>query len=510
MIAWRWGTSWLRALAPLHGRCFGRPHRTSQISLVLWLCAAAPVLAQPAPRPPAPRPPAPRPTDAPSPPPAAVPAELAAFDRDLDTLFSAGGLTADQAASRAATASPTVRRQAAELDAAIAQRQAAELALVPQVSGRASYTRLSGLPAVPFAIPGTMVMFSFPAPLQNAYLAEAQLAVPLSDYLLRFPALIDTAKLGVAVARIDKRSSEVGAGQDARLAYYEWVRARLQVLIAQHQLVQVQRTLDQVRALTEVQRLSRADLMRVEAQEADAEQTVDQLQNLAQLREEQLRILIGAASGEPLAVGEDIRADVQVAGTAAPTDLVDTARRQRLEFKAIDTGIAAKQRQRDAELANSLPRLSAFGVADYADPNQRVFPQVDEFKFTWQVGAQLTWTINDALVAKTTQRRLAAEANELRADRQSLENGTRLELLSAQQAVALAQHALATTRKGLAAAEESYRVRRELLNAERATAVELVDAETVLTRARIAALNARVDLRVAQAQLNHAIGNDAK
>jgi outer membrane protein TolC len=189
---------------------------------------------------------------------------------------------------------------------------------------------------------------------------------------------------------------------------------------------------------------------------------------------------------------------------------MDTAKRQRLEFQAIDTGIAAKQRQRDAELASSLPRLSAFGVADYADPNQRVFPQVDEFKFTWQVGAQLTWTFNDALIAETTKRRLAAEANELRADRQNLENGTRLEVLSAQQAVALAQHALATTQKGLAAAEESYRVRRELLNAERATAVELVDAETELTRARIAALNARVDLRVAQAQLDHALGNDAK
>jgi outer membrane protein TolC len=53
-------------------------------------------------------------------------------------------------------------------------------------------------------------------------------------------------------------------------------------------------------------------------------------------------------------------------------------------------------------------------------------------------------------------------------------------------------------------------VRKELLNAERATAVELVDAETELTRARIAALNARVDLRVARAQLDHAVGNDAK
>jgi outer membrane protein len=478
---------------------------TSRISLVLWLCAVTPAFAQPAPRQPAPRP-APRPAAAPAAP-AAVPDDLAAFDRDLDTLFAGGGLTADQAASRARVASPTVRRRVAELDVAIAQRQAAELARVPVVSGRASYTRLSRLP--PPNIPGIPAGSLFPIIL-DSYVAEAQLVVPLSDYLLRFPALVDTARLGVEAARINKRSSELGAGQDARVSYYEWLRAQLQVLIAQRQLVQVQRTLDQVRALAEVQRLSRADLMRVEAQEAEAEQTVDQLQNLAQLREEQLRILIGAAPGEPLAVGEDIRKDVQVPGAAPLGDLMEAAKRQRLEFQAIDTGIAAKQRQRDAELASSLPRLSAFGVADYADPNQRVFPAQDVFKFTWSLGAQLTWTINDALIAETTKRRLAAEANELRADRQNLENGTRLEVLSAQQAVALAEHALATTQKGMAAAEESYRVRRELLNAERATAVELVDAETALTRTRIAALNARVDLRVAQAQLNHAIGNDAK
>ena len=42
----------------------------------------------------------------------------------------------------------------------------------------------------------------------------------------------------------------------------------------------------------------RPDLMRVESQEAEAEQTADQLEQLAGLREEQLRILIGAGSGE--------------------------------------------------------------------------------------------------------------------------------------------------------------------------------------------------------------------
>jgi outer membrane protein TolC len=437
----------------------------------------------------------------------AAPDDLAEFDRDLDALFAHGGLTADQAASRAGSASLAVRRRVAELDAEVAQADATALARVPQLSGKLTYTRLSPIDAVNIPLPG----FNFNiVSLENNYLAEAELVVPLSDYVLRFPGLIESARLGAETARLNWRASEIGASEDARLAYYEWIRANLQVLISKRQLIQVQKTLDQVRALAEVQRLSRADLLRVESQEADAEQTVDQLTTIAQLREEQLRLLIGAAPNEPLAAGEDIRTEVAAPGTSSLDDATNAAVKQRLEFKAIEAGIQAKEAQLKSEKANLLPRLSAVGLVDYADPNQRIFPQQDKFKLTWSVGAQLTWAFNDALVERTTERRITAEAAELRADHENLERGTRLEVLSAQQSVAIAVHALVTTQKGLTAAVEAYRVRKELLNADRATAVELVDAETELTRSRIAALNARVDLRVARAQLDHALGNDTK
>jgi outer membrane protein TolC len=483
-------------------------------TLALLLLSAGPAAAQPAPKPPAqpaPKPAAQRPaaprTAAPVVPSTAGADDLAAFDRDLDALFARGGLTADQAASRGGAASPTVRRRVAEVEAAIAQVDAASVAQVPQLSGKLTYNRLSHIEGA-LTVPnvGSFPIVSF----DNAYLAEAQLVVPLSDYVLRFPRLIDTAKFGAESARLNQKASDIGAGQDARLAYYEWVRANLQVLISKRQLIQVQKTLEQVRALAEVQRLSRADLLRVESQEADAEQVVDQLTNLAQLREEQLRLLIGAAPNESLAIGEDIRGETTANGAGALDDLVGVAKRQRAEFKALDAGVQAKESQLSSEKANLWPRLAAVGVVDYANPNQRVFPQEDKFKLTWAVGAQLTWTLNDALTERTTERRIIAEANELRADRENLERGTRIEVLSAQQAVSLAQHALTTSQKGLTAAEEAYRVRKELLNADRATAVELVDAETELTRSRIAALNARVDLRVARAQLDHALGNDTK
>ena len=112
------------------------------------------------------------------------------------------------------------------------------------------------------------------------------------------------------------------------------------------------------------------------------------------------------------------------------------------------------------------------------------------------------------MISATRARRVELAAPATGLEKDAL-RGTRIEVLASQQAVQLAQLALATSQKGLAAAEEGYRVRRELLNAERATAVELVDAETDLTRARIAALNARVDMRVAMTQLAHAIGADA-
>jgi outer membrane protein TolC len=438
-----------------------------------------------------------------------TPDDMASFEKELDALFKPGGLTSEMAASKAASVSPEVARSAAEIEVAIAQTQAAELARVPQVGAKAAYTRLSPIDPVFFGDPSNPATLKLES-LNNIYTVQAQVGVPLSDYLLRFPKIIDAAKLGVKIAKTSQKNAEVNAGQDARLAYYEWVRAKLQVLIAQRQLAQVQTTLKQVRALAEVQRLSRADLMRVESNEAQADQAVIQLQHLADLREEQLRLLIGTPAGQALAIGEDIRLDV-TAPTSSPLDgLMDTAKKQRLEFKVIDTGIEAKEKQRDAEQANKYPHLSAFAAGEYTNPNQRVFLQEDKFTFTWSVGAQLTWTLNDALIARASERRIRAETNELRADRENLERGTRVQVLAAQQAVEIAKSALETSKKGLAAAEEGYRVRRELLNAERATAVELVDAETELTRARIAALDARVDLRVALAQLAHAVGNDAK
>src|SRR3569623_2219914 len=113
---------------------------TGRLSFALALLAAAPAFAQPAPKP----------AD-----------DMVAFEKDLDALFTIDGMTADRAASRAAKASPAVRRKAAEIDAALAQVESAQLAEVPQIGCKASYTRLSYVK--PFVIPFMGQSFTIPS-----------------------------------------------------------------------------------------------------------------------------------------------------------------------------------------------------------------------------------------------------------------------------------------------------------------------------------------------------------
>jgi len=458
------------------------------------LFAAVPAVAQPAGKPADPQPP---------PPPAG--SDAATFDADVAAMVAQpGGLTADAAAERAAKTSPEVRRKLAEVAAAPAQTKQIELVRIPQVSATARYTRLSDVD-LPMLAPG----FTIPIVLNN-YNFDAQIAVPLSDYLFTFPDLTAAARAGTDAARAAERSTQVDVASDARVAYYEWVRAKLQALVGHRLVAQIDASLTQVRALAEVQRLSRADLMRVEAQHAQAELTAAQLDNVVILREQQLRIAIGASADETLAIGEDVRADLEVPALGATDALVSDAGAARLDIKTLDAGVIAKERQRDALKASRYPKLSAFAQVNYDRPNQRIFPSQERFDLTWAAGVQLTWTLNDPLITNAKLDQAAAEISELREDKNRLMDGVRLEIVAATNAVTVAQKSISVSADGLAAAEESYRVRKELLAAERATAVEIVDAETQLTQARFAAINARIDLRVALAQLQHATGQDTK
>src|SRR6185503_15249951 len=100
-----------------------------------------------------------------------------------------------------------------------------------------------------------------------------------------------------------------------------------------------------------------------------------------------------------------------------------------------------------------------FGNGYYANPNPRYVPQTKEWKATWDVGVQLTWTPNEVGNSSAAAAGYEAQWAKVEAQRAQLNDALRNEIFEAQSSAREAEVAIKTSERGLKAAEEAYRVR---------------------------------------------------
>ncbi|HET6283004.1 MAG TPA: TolC family protein [Polyangia bacterium] len=439
----------------------------------------------------------------------------------VTTVATAGAqtrLTADEVAHRAVATSATLAARRADVDAAAAAVSEARATLLPRVVGTARYARLSPITApsvgniVVTPDPGEISQQNFPVSvavrfpvLLDQYVLQAGASVPLSDYLLRFPHTTTAAAEGASAARANQRAAAARIAGDARALYYEWARARLQRDVAVSAREQTRAHLEYVKSRRDAGGSTVADVLRVESQLAAADLLALRTENLAGLLEDQLRTVLHDPGKQPYTVGDDLDAATPAAPTSGDA-ATSRALEERAELAALAHMSAVDRALGHATRALVLPRLELYGGILSANPNPRFFPQQDRFHTTWEAGVSLTFSPNDVVAGLAVARRQRARAAATDAERQTLAEAIRAEVLAAARAQQESAGAMATTARGLAAAEESYRVRRALFTEGRATSVELTDAETDLVRARLAAIDARIDAGLARVRLQKAGG----
>jgi outer membrane protein TolC len=348
------------------------------------------------------------------------------------------------------------------------------------------------------------------AMLQNTFSLGARLTVPFTDYFLRLFAALRGAGANETAARLEERSARLTAAANAKLGYYDWVRARLARVLAAQSLEQAQRQLQLARSLASVGRSAQADVLQAQAFAADAELAYTQTQTDEALAEERLRTAMHAPPGEPLSVGEDVLAAFQ--GADEPHDaeaLYREALAQRLELQSLDKSRDAAEQSRAVEASRIWPRLEGFGDVSYANPNPRVFPQQDRWDATWDVGVSLVWSSSDPGSAAASAEAARAQRDELAHQRTLAEESLRLEIVSALRALGQARLNVTTAEQGEQASVAAFDARSRLSAQGLATGLELIQAQTAEARAKLNLINAHIALRVARVQLDHALGRDA-
>jgi outer membrane protein TolC len=167
-----------------------------------------------------------------------------------------------------------------------------------------------------------------------------------------------------------------------------------------------------------------------------------------------------------------------------------------------------KVHRKQAEVARSrgIPRLDAFAQGMLANPNPRYFPPEQAFQTTWALGVVFTYAPNDTAAALARASAASAEAAATEAERDALSDAIRADVAEAVLAYRSAVVGVETSGRRLAAAETSYRTRRERFLAEKATTVELTEAQTELLHAQLQAVGAQVGIRHARARIAYVSG----
>jgi outer membrane protein len=448
---------------------------------------------------------------------------------------TAGGLTADVVAERTVATSATVRVRMAELDAARARADRTLAEFLPTLTLRASYTRLSKVTSgfgsgalVGAQNPGLLTVGACPGggqcvldaqgqpvganqfaitTIQNNYALTASLVVPISDYVLRLSSAASGASANRRSADINVKAERLKLRTDSRALFYEWLRALARVAIAEKSLDRTRARLKDAGPQFQLGVITKADLMRLEALLASTEQVLVEARAYRDLTARQIGILMGDKKYSSYVVGEDISTPPQSI-TGDLDGLTVEALRSRLELRALDEAQRSTHLGARATRVGAWPRIDALGDVTYANPNQRYFPPQAQWRTTWSVGVAATWVLGNAFVNSASANELEATARSLEAQRAAMADAIRQEVASQYLAREQANGALYSARRGVAAAEEAYRVATDLHRVGKATTTELIEAETDLLSARLTEVNARLQIRISEVRLQHAVGRD--
>lgn len=287
----------------------------------------------------------------------------------------------------------------------------------------------------------------------------------------------------------------------AREAVYELVQSQGEVQIAEETLAQLQENKRVVDRMFEVGSAPRADVLRIDASLAAGEQALVTAQTRVRLSQATINVVMNRDLATPVQISEGMELpDFDLSLEAAR----DRARTSRPELRAIDLRADAADRSVTAARGSLLPTVGA-QFHYQKDETDLAFSSTE----SWWIGGVAQLEIPLGLGNFARVQRAKANAASARRGQESSINGVLLEVEAAYSQYEVAKEGLDLAARQLAAAEESYRqVQVRYRNGE-AAQVDLLDAQTRLTTAKVNQLNQRVGFRRAVARMHRAMGDDA-
>jgi outer membrane protein TolC len=411
-------------------------------------------------------------------------------------------LTLDDAVSRGLAESHRLAELRARQEGAAAAVRGRQAAKLPQVSAQAGYTRTNHIDefVLPSVIGPSKVIYP---DIPDNFRTRLDFQWPIYTFG-RFDALERAAQAEAGASGFDVSTARNDLKLEITRAFWAIVTATEAVRVVDESLKRMDAYVTDVRNRLKVGLVPPNDVLSAEAQRSRQQMLLIQARNAREQALTELRRLIGEVPDRAIEVDALLEAPAQSVGAADA--LVSVARGARPERKALELRAQGAGERRNAAAANARPMLFTGGGVDLANPNQRFFPRTDQWKTSWDLGVNITWTFADFGRVKAD---VAEAAAYQRAARERLaEFDTILEVEVRQRRLDLesARAALSSAEDSLRAASEARRVVSDRFDAGVATSTDVLDAQVALLQAGLDRTQALASIRFAEARLERAMG----
>ncbi len=328
--------------------------------------------------------------------------------------------------------------------------------------------------------------------------AQATVSLPI-DISGNVKRIVDAARASLAASEANLVATKNDLMRDVQRDYLNVLQAQSLVEVAEQDVRNSEEQLADARKRFEAGASARVEVVRFEAQLAQAQADRIATQNAFELSKKALNNTLGRPIETDFVpapietLPEFQKSDEELIGTAMERRAELEAFRQQL--RALGLIAEAEGRGLDPTLGVGVTHSRNFGETGFGGQNHQTIGVVE-----------ITWPIFDSGV--TQARRRAARQDEKQAliRYEQARLGVSLEVRQAATTLRNAIARLDVAEKRVDLAEESYRLAQVRYRAGEGVQLEVIDAQTELTRARVALIGARYDYLAAYAELRRAIG----
>ena len=376
--------------------------------------------------------------------------------------------------------------------------------LLPSIKTGIVYTRLSELPPAEI---------SFPAPINKIVTIAPSFESNFNSYVsIQQPIFTGFSLLGsIGSAKYTADSMFQDYQKDKnelvyaiKSSYWNLYRSQELSKLVKENITQVETHLNDAQNLFNKGLLMDNDLLKIKLQLSSVKLKQIEFNNSVQLAAINMNNLLSRPIDTAIEPATELKySNDKIEPLSA---YLEKAKAGRPELKSAQARISAAKEGIAVSRSKHFPQMYLTGNYVNAKPNQRIFPAVDEYKDTWDIGVSLTLDIWSwgRINSQVTQSKL--QAAQLQDAVRQIEDNVVMEVAQNYFNVISGKEKIAIAEQNISLAEDNFRITKNKFNQGLSLNSELLDAEISLLNAKTDYTQALVDYELAKAKLLKSTG----